>query len=190
MGRIYLIRHGKPSSTWGENADPDPGLDPAGQDQARRVAETLLALPEGQRPAKVISSPLRRCRETAMPTAQALGVEIEIDPLVGEIPTPTALSSAERGPWLRTAFAGRWSEIKGDLDYEDWRRAVARAVGSRDNAAIFSHYVAINAVISHLEGLDEVLAFRPDHASISVFELNDARLTLVERGPEAVTGVL
>ena len=190
MGRIYLIRHGKPSSTWGQDADPDPGLDEAGQAQARRVADVLMALPEDQRPDKVISSPLNRCRQTAQPTARALGLDVVIDPLVGEIPTPQALSSAERGGWLRKAFAGRWSEIEGDLDYEEWRKDVARAVGSRDNAAIFSHYVAINAVVSHLEGHDQVLSFRPDHASISVFELKDDQLVLVERGPEATTGVL
>ena len=58
--------------------------------------------PEVERPTRVVSSPLRRCRETAQPLADALGVEVEVDPLVGEIPTPKALSHAERGPWLRT----------------------------------------------------------------------------------------
>lgn len=189
MSRIYLIRHGKPSSTWGQDADPDPGLDEAGAVQARAVAEMLSALPADQRPTRVISSPLRRCRETAQPTADALGVEVEIDPFVGEIPTPEALSAEDRGHWLRKAFQGKWSEIEGELDYDEWRRDVARAVGSRENAAVFSHYVAINAVITHLEGRDEVMAFRPDHASVSVFDLVDGELTLVERGPEAVTVV-
>jgi broad specificity phosphatase PhoE len=190
MGRIYLIRHGKPASTWGQDADPDPGLDEAGKTQAQRVAEMLMSLPPEARPAKVISSPLARCRETAEPTAAALGVEVEVDALVGEIPTPQSLSSAERGGWLRKAFQGKWSEIEGDLDYDEWRRDVAGAVGSRDNAAIFSHYVAINAVVTHLTGQEQVMAFRPDHASVSIFELRNGQLVLVERGPEATTGVL
>src|SRR3982750_4419635 len=90
MSRLFLIRHGKPAATWGE-ADEDPGLDATGQAQAEAARDALLALPADQRPTRVVSSPLRRCRETAMPTAEALGVEIEIDPFVGEIPTPAAL---------------------------------------------------------------------------------------------------
>jgi len=35
-----------------------------------------------------------------------------------------------------------------------------------------------------------VLAFRPDHASITVLETDGERLTLVRKGAEAATGVL
>ena len=84
LKRLYVIRHGKPSATWGGD-DDDPGLDETGHAQARAARDWLMALPEDERPTKVVSSPLRRCRETAEPTAQALGVEIEVDPRVGEI---------------------------------------------------------------------------------------------------------
>jgi broad specificity phosphatase PhoE len=190
MSRVYLIRHAKPSATWGGD-DDDPGLDETGQAQAQAAAEALLALPADMRPTRVVSSPLRRCRETAQPFADAIGAEVEIDPLVGEIPTPKALSAEARGPWLRNAFTGRWAGIEGDLDYDAWRRDVAKAVASRPNAAVFSHFVAINAVLTALAGLPEVITLRPDHASISTFELSDAGvLTLVEQGREAQTQVL
>src|SRR6185312_11670316 len=117
MARLYLIRHGKPSATWGGD-DEDPGLDETGQAQARAARDWLMALPAGERPTKVVSSPLRRCRETAQPTAEALGVEVEIDAGVGEIPTPKALSMAERPAWLQNAFGGTWAAIEGDLDYD------------------------------------------------------------------------
>jgi broad specificity phosphatase PhoE len=189
MPRIYLIRHGKPAATWGGH-DDDPGLDEAGQAQARDIAEALMALPPAERPSKVVSSPLRRCRETAEPFAQALGVAVEIDPAVGEIPTPKALHPAERGPWLQRAFAGRWAEIDGDLDYDQWRRAVSMAVAGRGNTAVFSHFVAINAVLSLLAGEDAVISFRPDHTSMTVLDVGPGGLVLVERGREAATGVL
>jgi broad specificity phosphatase PhoE len=189
MARLYLIRHGKPSATWGSD-DDDPGLDATGQAQARAAREWLLALPAAERPTKVVSSPLRRCRETAEPTAQALGVEIEVDPRVGEIPTPAALSLAERGAWLRTSFAGTWAEIEGDLDYDAWRREIAASLIARGNTAVFSHYVATNAVVSALLGVPQVLAFRPDHSSITVLETDGETLTLVAKGAEAATGVL
>lgn len=189
MSRLFLIRHGKPAATWGE-ADEDPGLDATGKAQAEAARNALLALPADQRPTRVVSSPLRRCRETAMPTAEALGVEIEIDPAVGEIPTPKGLSAEDRPAWLREVFQGRWADAKGDLDYDAWRRDVAASLAARGGTAVFSHYVAINAVMSLLADDDRVLVFRPDHASISTLETDGAALALIERGREASTGVL
>ena len=189
MPRLYLIRHGKPASTWGGD-DDDPGLDETGRAQAAAVRDWLVALPEDERPKRVTSSPLRRCRETAQPTADALGVAVEIDPIVGEIPTPATLNPMERGSWLRQVFSGTWGEIKGDLDYNEWRRDIVGSLRARGDTAVFSHYVAINAVVSHLLGEDKVLAFRPDHASITILETDGRDLTLVAKGREAVTGVL
>lgn len=187
--RTYMIRHGKPSSTWGDT-DEDPGLDEAGREQARAAAEALLALPEAERPTGVVSSPLRRCRETAAPFAAAIGVEVIIDPRVGEIPTPSTVSHDDRGAWLRNAFAGRWQEIVGDLDYDQWRRGVASAVAEYPGTAVFSHYVAINAAVSTAEESDLVMGFRPDHCSIQTFDVTEGRLILVAKGREASTQVL
>jgi broad specificity phosphatase PhoE len=186
---LYLIRHGKPAAVWGGD-DDDPGLDDAGHAQARAIAERLMALPPADRPRVVVSSPLRRCRETAQPTADALGVAMQIEPAVGEIPTPAALSLAERPAWLRSAFTGTWGEIEGDIDYEAWRKGVAEAVSKRPDAAIFSHFVAINAVMSLITGDDRVIGFRPDHTSMTTLRVAGGAISLVARGDEAVTGVL
>jgi broad specificity phosphatase PhoE len=189
MARLYLIRHGRPSSTWG-GGDDDPGLDAAGQEQARAARDWLLARPADERPKLVVSSPLRRCRETAEPTAEGLGVNLQIDPVVGEIPTPKALSAEARPGWLREAFQGTWAQIEGDLDYDAWRGDIVAALLARGHTAVFSHYVAINAVVSRLTGDERVLAFRPDHASITVLETDGKTLSLIERGREAATAVL
>ena len=189
MPRLFLIRHAKPTSSWGQG-DEDPGLDAAGRAQAQAACEALLASPAQARPTRVVSSPLRRCRETAQPLADALGVKVEIDPAVGEIPTPAALSPEARPAWLARAFDGRWGEIEGDLDYDAWRRAAAEALLARGGAAVFSHYVAINAVVSLLTGDERVISFRPDHASITVLETDGQTLTLVGKGREAVTTIL
>jgi len=189
MTRLYLIRHGRPAAVWGGDEE-DPGLDETGRAQARSVASSLLDLPQSQRPRAVASSPLRRCRETAQPFAEALGVEIEIVPAVGEIPTPAGLSLSERPAWLRQAFAGRWCDIVGDLDYDIWRRSVAAAAADRPGTAIFSHFVAINAVLSVLDRRDDVIGFRPDHVSVTTLEADAGGLALVDRGREATTGVL
>lgn len=188
MSRIYLIRHGKPAAAWGE--DDDPGLDATGAAQARAVAERLLDLTEGAPARAVVSSPLRRCRETAAPFAAAVGLDLQIDPRVGEIPTPAALTVAQRPAWLQAAFAGAWADIKGDLDYEAWRRGVAAALLARGDCAVFSHFVAINAVVSLIRDDPRVIAFRPDHVSLTILETDGSRLRLVELGGEAGTQVL
>ncbi|MDR3511254.1 MAG: phosphoglycerate mutase family protein [Caulobacteraceae bacterium] len=190
MTRTFMIRHGKPQSTWGEDADPDPGLDEAGRAQAEAAADRLMALPPQARPARVFASPLRRCRETAEPYARRIGAVVEIDPRFGEIPTPAALTEAERGPWLRDAFTRTWGEIQGDLDYDAWRRAVGEALVERAGAAVFSHFVAINAAVSLASGAQAVMSFRPDHASMTEFVVEDGVLVLAERGREAATQVL
>lgn len=189
MPHVYMIRHGKPASTWGD-ADEDPGLDETGRAQAQAAAQALLALPEDRRPMAVVSSPLRRCRETAQPFAEALGVPVIIDKRVGEIPTPKALAADERPAWLRNAFGGHWHEIVGDLDYDQWRRGVAAAVAGYPATAVFSHYVAINGAVSTALDDSRVMGFRPDHCSITTFEIADGALTIVERGREAATQVL
>lgn len=189
MKIVHVVRHGRPASTWG-GADEDPGLDEVGLAQARAVAAEILALPEDERPRAVVSSPLRRCRETAAPLAEALGVEIVIDPRVGEIPTPAALSAADRPAWLRTAFAGRWDEIVGDLDYTTWAEGVAAALAELGGAAVYSHFVALNGAVSVATGRPEVMAFRPDHCSRTVFEIAGDRLILIAKGREAQSQVL
>ena len=188
MNRVHLIRHGKPAAAWGDD-DADPGLDETGRAQARAVAETLMALPPAERPTFVVSSPLKRCQETASPLAEALGVPVLIDPAVGEIPTPAGLTQAQRPDWLRKAMAGDWSGIKGDIDYGQWRAAVARSVASHANGAVFSHFVAINGVVSLVRGDDRVIVFRPDHTSHTTLDVGEAGLSLVRLGPEAVTTV-
>ncbi len=189
MARVYMIRHGRPASGWGDHgSDPDPGLDAVGRSQAEAASAALLALPRP--PTLVLTSPLRRCRETAVPFAAALGVEARVEPRVAEIPTPKALPAADRPDWLRAGFAGTWAGIEGDLDYLAWRDAVAAAVTENPGAAIFSHFVAINAAVSYALGRPEVRVIQPDNASITVFETDGRTLALVQEGREAETQVL
>ena len=83
-----------------------------------------------------------------------------------------------------------WADIKGDIDYVAWAKAVGEALVEVKAGAVFSHFVAINAALACATGEAQVAIFRPDHASISVFEVEGGRLTLIERGPEAATQVL
>ena len=193
MNRTYMIRHARPLSTWG-GGDPDPGLDEVGKAQAEAAARQLMALPTEVRPTRVVSSPLRRAIETAEPFARLIGAEIQIDKRVGEIPTPPYIAPDARGEWLRRAFGTTWREVdeRGAADYAAWAAGVAEALTDNAGAAVFSHFVALNAAVGCAMGSDQVMQFHPDHASITVFDCGAGRLDfkLIERGREAETKVL
>ena len=185
MARVYMVRHGRAAAGW--NVDPDPALDDLGRSQALEAATTLV--PKGRM--AVVTSPLRRCQQTAFPTATAWGVEAVIDPRVGEIPSPEGYSLETRGEWLREAMAGTWSEVasRSGAHYGTYRDTIARAIsGLRNDTVVFSHFIAINAVIGSATGDDRVVIASLDNCSITTFDVSDdGELRLVETGGEADT---
>ncbi len=186
MTRIMIVRHGRAAASYTD--DMDPGLDDLGQRQAEAVADKLSGMlsPETS-DLNILSSPLKRARETAAPLLARTGGELGIEDRVSEIPSP-GLSLEERGPWLRGVMTGRWSEQSPDLIA--WRRSLTDCLIQQPaDCVIFSHFVAINVVTGFAEGRDEVTIFRPDNASITILETNGSALSLIQRGDEAVTTV-
>jgi broad specificity phosphatase PhoE len=189
---LYLVRHAKPASGYGDSEDP--GLDDTGRAQAERVAAELQALPARL---PVYTSPLRRCRETARPLAEAWGVQPVVLPEIGEVPSPP-LSLKERQEWLRKAMASDWASLQtsapaGSPDYSAWRSALTDAIKAMaGDAVIFSHFIAINVVVGAARRSEQVLSFRPDHASVTAVEIGASGLSIASLGREAVTegGVL
>ncbi len=178
---IALIRHGEPAAGWGDAADP--GLSDLGRRQAEAVAQAVSALGFSG----VVTSPMQRCRETAAPFAAALSVSPEVLEAVSEVGTPEAV--ADRVAWLRGVMAGTWADAGAEL--AGWRHAAVEAVSALpDGTAVFSHFVAINAIVGALEGVDDVIVFRPGHCSLTRLGRTGAGLTVIERGSEAATRVL
>lgn len=181
MARIYLVRHGKAAASFTD--DVDPGLDAEGHQQAKQASEQLMS----HTPLVLLSSPLKRAQETAIPMAEKLGQSVAIETRVAEIPSP-GLSLEERGPWLGKIMQENWSQQSEAL--QDWRQQLGQAlIDITQDTAIFSHYVAINAAVGFAEGKDQVMVFRPNNASITVFETDGKNLTLITRGNEAETKV-
>jgi len=180
--RIYMVRHGRAAAGW--NVDPDPSLDELGRSQALAVAGQLSRLG----PLDVVSSPLLRCQQTAFPLATAWKKDVSINPAVGEIPSPEGYTLENRVEWLRAAMATTWSDVARDSGqkYADYRQEIARAVASlTSDTVIFSHFIAINAVIGVALGDDRVLIHHLDNCSVSVFETDGSGgLTLLEVGGE------
>lgn len=181
MARIYFVRHGKAAAGFSEDADP--GLNDLGRAQAEAVAPRLIAAA----PADLISSPMRRARETAQPVEAALGRSARIVPAVAEIPSP-ALALSERGAWLREAMRGNWSDLS--TEHQHWRHGVVAALLAlpRDSI-IFSHFIAINAAVTHALNDPRMVCFSPENCSVTVLDTKGGVLRLVELGDVSATVV-
>lgn len=178
MARLFLIRHGEPQAAWGE-AD-DPGLSALGHAQARAVAD---ALPAGL---AIWSSPMARCRDTAAPYASRQGRLAQIEPRVSEVATPAG--APDRRLWLEQNFPWRagaggrdWSSLGAEL--HTWRaNVIAAACEAACDTAVFTHFIAINALVAAATGQSATIVCRPNHASITELALRNGTLRLVALG--------
>ena len=180
MPRIIMVRHGRATGGWDD--DPDPGLDGLGQQQAHAIAERLSSGP----PVALVSSPLRRCQETAAPLATLWSADVTIDARVAEIPSPDGVPLNNRVGWLREACKGTWTDLGGR--YQSYRNDVAAfLLVPTEDTIVFSHFIAINAAIGAATRDDRVVIHSLDNTSCTIFEHDGTMLRLVEAGTEAET---
>jgi len=105
-----------------------------------------------------------------------------IEPAVTEIPTQ-GVALAERQAWLEELARSGWA--RADRASQEWRRGVLEFVAGIDrDAVVFTHFVAINAVVGAALERDDVYLFRPANTSITVIDNAGGRLRLIERGVE------
>lgn len=178
--RVHLVRHGRAAAGW--NVDPDPALDRIGRSQADEVGERLRKMP----PSAVVSSPLRRCQDTAAPLAAAWGVQVSIEPRVAEIPSPEGVAMEDRVDWLRLAMQGTWADL--GPRYTAYRDTVVAAVREFTKpTVVFSHFIAINVLIGAALGDDRLVIRSLDNCSVTVVDVTPQGVVLVEGGHEADT---
>ncbi|MFD6658024.1 bifunctional RNase H/acid phosphatase [Streptomyces parvus] len=107
---LVLLRHGEtaltPEKRFSGSGGTDPELSAVGRGQAERVAGHFAALGTVQ---EIVSSPLRRCRETAAAVAARLGLDVRID---------EGLRETDFGAWEGLTF-GEVRERYGD-DLTAW----------------------------------------------------------------------
>ena len=187
MTQLLLVRHGEPLAATVEPGAPDEGsragggADPAlsarGHEQADRLATWLAAAPERPDVSEIVTSTMRRARETAAPAVRLLGV-----------PEPVAvedLCEFDRG---RASY--RPVHLRDEAD-EDWRAiragvypsfvdgpafaarvvealdAVAARQDPRATAVVVCHAGVINTYVTGILGIDRPLAFPLHHTSVT-----------------------
>jgi broad specificity phosphatase PhoE len=179
--RIYLVRHGRASAGFAEAVDP--GLDEIGREQAKAVAQEFAPLG----PLPLITSPLKRARETAAAFETQWAVTAQVEPRIAEIPSPTEDLPA-RAAWLYQAFRGRWNDLP--IIYQTWRDSVVSFLLSRKTTSVMTtHFVAINAAVGAATSDDRMLCFEPDHCSCTVLEVVNNSLQIVTLGRQRVTQI-
>jgi broad specificity phosphatase PhoE len=183
MTRLFLIRHAEPAAGWGGDA-LDPGLSDLGREQAEGAAEALSVMG----PLDLVSSPMLRCRETAAPYATRRGVAARIEQRVSEVVAPTGVT--DRRAWLRETFPWddgvarrQWGDVASEL--RDWRDACGAALRDMSaDTAVFTHFIAINAIVSVATNSADTIVFRPAHCSITELEISEGGLRVVRLGRE------
>jgi broad specificity phosphatase PhoE len=87
-------------------------------------------------------------------------------------------------------MAGSWTEVaeKSGAHYAQYRRDIAAFISSISvDTVVFSHFIAINAVIGAATDDDRVVVAHLDNCSVTIFEVDDGKLSLTELGGEADT---
>jgi broad specificity phosphatase PhoE len=176
MPRLHLVRHGR--ATGGYGADLDPGLDDLGHTQAAATADRLHALG----PLPMLTSPLRRARETAAALESRWNTMAVVEPSIGEIPAPMD-DLEQRHAWLRQAMGSTYTEL--GPRYTSWRTMVTDLLlHQHDDLVVVTHFVLINAVLGAATGDDRVMSHAVGNGSVTVVDHDHDRFEIVEVGTE------
>jgi probable phosphoglycerate mutase len=183
---LVLVRHGVTAHTTekrfsGGLASANPGLSDDGRAQIRATAEWLA--PIADRVDAVVSSPVRRTRESAEIVAELLGKPVEMEPGFAEM---------EFGAWDGMTFAEVAERHQADLDA--WLgsldvpagggesfRAVEERVLAGLQRVLDAHPGGTVVVVSHVTPIKTLVAHAVDAPLASVFrmELSPASVSVV-----------
>ena len=173
---LLLIRHAEPERivSTPASAPADPTLTELGRTQARRLARWL----RHEHLDAIVSSPLRRARETADVVGDQLGIDVEVDDELREYDAqadyyiPVEELREIRDHHWRAMIEGRWEDIGGE-DPEVFQRRIVPCVDAiierfpGGRVAAVCHGGVINVYLAALLEMERHLWFEPKYTSIS-----------------------
>ena len=187
---LLLIRHGLPERIVGADGPADPVLTDEGRRQSERLAEWLAHEPIDH----LISSTLRRARETAMPVGARLGLDVEVIEGLSEFDKdadsyiPIEELRATRDPRFYALVEGRWDELGSSVDPAAFAEVVVATVEGvierfpSKRVAIVCHGGVINLYLGYVLGVERALWFEPAYTSIS-------RVAASRNGPRSIVSI-
>lgn len=172
MTELLLVRHGLPVS-----GATSPGLSGTGEDQARRLGAWL----EHEDVDALVTSPMRRARETAAIVAAEMGREVDavVDDLREwdtDLPPAPYTAVEEMGPSSPRAMAiaeGRYDDFVPELDREAFRRRVAACLAELferwpvGRLVAVGHGGAINAMVGGVLQVPALFWHNPGYTSVT-----------------------
>jgi len=191
---LIVVRHAEPHRVdpgdgAGAGGAADPALTPRGRDQANRLAAWLALEPVDH----VVTSPLRRARETAAPVAATFGLEPEVDDDLREYDAASdsyipieELRASKSDEWYAT-INGRWDvlgheppDAVRDRVVPRFEDLIARFPGG--TVVVVAHGGVINVYLAHVLDLGASLWFHPDYTSVS-------RVRAARSGPRSLVSL-
>ena len=170
----------------------DLPLSRLGREQAQALAERLGKGDAGFK--AIYSSPLRRCRETAAPLAERLGLtpiiveglkEIrlgDVNPLPEDSNDLAALTKALQARQIeivrKAGSTGSWDSIENSEPSKAFRKRVVEALDDIANKHIgervlaFAHGGVVNAYVAEVLGLERDFFFPAANTSITVVRVS------------------
>lgn len=179
---LVLLRHGEtlltPQRRLSGSGGSDPGLSPAGRHQARAVADALARRGDIE---AVVTSPMRRCQETARAVTERLGLGVQVD---------RDLREADFGAWEGLTFAEVRERHPDDL--RAWlaspeappsgggetMQQVARRAGAVRDGLLARHAGATVLVVSHVGPIRTLLRLALQAPPHTLFRMEVAAASL------------
>ncbi|UXM90861.1 histidine phosphatase family protein [Paenarthrobacter sp. JL.01a] len=157
---VHLLRHGEVHNPDGVlyGRLPEFHLSERGREMARMLADHFVARAgEGAKIVHLVASPLTRAQETAMPTAEALNLEVTIDPRIIEAenhfqglhPTKSEFLKPKHWIYFRNPLRPSWGEpykqqaARVLAAVEDARLKAIELGGDGAEAILVSHQLPI-----------------------------------------------
>lgn len=157
---LILVRHGSTEHTaekrFSGSGGDDPGLNADGRAEVRALADWLAPL--GDEIDALLTSPLRRCRETAEILAERLGHEVEVE---------DGLAEAAFGTWEGMTFLEVQQAYPDDLDA--WLGSLDVAPGKHGDS-----FTTMDRTVRRTR--DSLLSRHPGQAVLAVTHVTPIKL--------------
>ena len=180
QSHIILVRHGEASAGW--SIHHDPGLSEQGRGQAENSGKSLINELSCY---QLLSSPKKRAIETMEIMNKGDKNSFELDPRFIEIPSGN-IDADKKKKWLISIFTTPIEKMTEEV--KEWRNKLINWLKEAEgNFIVTTHFMVINALVSHITSNHAISYFHPDYASRTEIFIKNGELTQLILGDDKKT---